>query len=206
MTHASGPLTAEQRAWEAESELHGPRFAAVGDPPPRLVLFGAVELAGALSTSARAIGWLPYVVDPRERFALGGRFPAAEAVITAWPGDAFAQIGAPDARTAVAVLTHAPELDDPALEIALRSEAFYVGAMGSRRTQGRRRERLAAAGLSETELARLAGPAGLDLGGETAAEAALAILAEAVAALHGRAGGPLAGSEHAIHNPEPAHR
>ena len=97
------------------------------------------------------------------------------------------------------LLTHAPELDDPALMIALRSDAFYVGAMGSRRTQGRRRERLAAAGLSDAELARLSGPAGLDLGGVTAAEAALAILAEAVAALHGRGGGRLTTTDNAIH-------
>ncbi len=120
-------------------------------------------------------------------------------MVAAWPAEAFAQLGEPDERTLVVALTHAPELDDDALVIALRSPAAYVGAMGSRRTQGRRRERLAAAGLTDAELARLAGPAGLDLGGQTAAEAALAILAEGVAALHGREGGRLSRSENAIH-------
>lgn len=205
MTHPGPALTDEQRAWERESEVAGPRFAAPEDPPVRLVLFGAVELAAALCGQARAIGWLPYVVDPRERFALRGRFAGAEAVIAAWPAEAFHRIGGPDASTAVAALAHAPELDDPALVIALGSDAFYVGALGSRRNQGRRRERLLAAGVSEAELARLSGPAGLDLGGETASEAALAVLAEAVAARHGRGGGSLSGSENAIHDTEPTH-
>jgi xanthine dehydrogenase accessory factor len=188
-----------RRRWERESELHGPNFPEAPAPPPRLVLFGAVPLSAALCHLARAIGWVPYVVDPRARFADPERFPEAEQIVLAWPEAAFARIGPPDAGTAVAVLTHAPELDDPALAITLRSDAFYVGAMGSRRTQARRRERLAAAGLGAAELARLSGPAGLDLGGETATEAALAILAEAVAARHGRAGGRLTGSDNAIH-------
>src|ERR1700742_4456068 len=107
--------------WLEPSELHGPPFEEVGDPPPRLVLFGAVELAAALSRLARALGWRVYVVDPRERFAVAGRFPDAEAVLAAWPEEAFAQAGGIDEATAVAVLTHDPVLDDPALEIALRS-------------------------------------------------------------------------------------
>jgi xanthine dehydrogenase accessory factor len=142
---------------------------------------------------------VPFVVDPRERFIGADLFPHAQELVVAWPQEAFDRLGGPDASTAVALLTHAPELDDPALLIALRSPAFYVGAMGSRLTQGRRRERLAAAGLTEPELARLSGPAGLDLGGETAGEAALAILAEAVAALHGREGARLTTSANAIH-------
>jgi xanthine dehydrogenase accessory factor len=194
------PLSDEQRAWEAESEVHGPGFATVPDgAAPRLVIFGAVPLAAALCRAARTIGWVPFVVDPRERFLRAELFGAAERLIAAWPQDAFAQLGGPDERTAVVLLTHAPELDDPALEIALRSPAFYVGAMGSRRTQGRRRERLAAAGVTDAELERLSGPAGLDLGGETVDEAALAILAEAVAALHGREGARLTASANAIH-------
>ena len=104
-----------------------------------------------------------------------------------------------DGRTAVVAVTHAPELDDEALSLALRSDAFYVGALGSRRTQDNRRRRLAGAGLTEAQLARLAGPAGLDLGGETAQEAALSILAEAVATLHGRDGARLTTSATAIH-------
>jgi xanthine dehydrogenase accessory factor len=108
-------------------------------------------------------------------------------------------LGGIDADTSVACLTHAPELDDEALMIALRSPAPYIAALGSRRSQARRRERLAAAGLGEAELARLSGPAGLDLGGVTAAEAALAILAEAVAARYGREGGRLTNSPNQIH-------
>ncbi len=139
-----------------------------------------------------------YVVDPRERFAVAGRFPDAEAVLAAWPKEAFAQAGGIDDATAVAVLTHDPVLDDPALELALRSPAMFVGAMGSRRTQAARRERLAAAGLSEGDLARLAGPAGLDLGARTALETALSILGEIVAVRHGRNGGRLTVGEGSI--------
>jgi xanthine dehydrogenase accessory factor len=142
---------------------------------------------------------VPYVIDPRERFASAAAFPDAERVLTAWPREAFEQLGEPDADTAVAALTHAPELDDEALVLALRSPAFYVGAMGSRNTQRKRRERLAAAGCGEAELDRLSGPAGLDLGGSTAVEAALAIVAEAVALRHGRSGARLTISEQAIH-------
>lgn len=191
--------SAEQREWQDSSDAHGPAFAGVGDPAPRLVIFGAVPLAAALCRAARAIDWRGFVVDPRERFAVRDAFPDAERVLVAWPAEAFAQLGGIDAATAVACLTHAPELDDDALIIALRSPASYVGALGSRRNQGRRRERLAAAGLDDAELARLSGPAGLDLGGATAAEAALAILAEAVAARHGRDGGRLMTSASQIH-------
>jgi xanthine dehydrogenase accessory factor len=188
----------EQQEWLTTSEVHGPAFEEV-ESPPRLVIFGAVPLSVQLARLASAIGWRCFVVDPRERFAAAERFPDAERVLVAWPADAFSQLGGVDERTLVAALTHAPELDDEALMIALRSPAPYVGAMGSRRTQARRHERLAAAGLSEAELARLSGPAGLDLGGVTEAEAALAILAEAVASLHGRGGGRLTTSATQIH-------
>ena len=191
--------TDDQREWERTSEVAGPRFHDPPDPPPRLVIFGAVPLSAALCRCARTVGWVPSVVDPRERFAAPERFPDAEVVLRLWPEQAFERLGGLDDATAVVLLTHAPELDDPALAIALRSPAFYVGAMGSRRTQGRRRDRLAAAGLGESELARLSGPAGLDLGGRTAGESALAILAEAVAARHGREGSRLTTSENAIH-------
>ena len=196
-----GAPNAAQREWARRSELHGPNFAVPEGRPPRLIIFGAVPLSAALSRAARTLGWIPYVVDPRERFAGVERLPDAEEVLIAWPADAYARLGGLDADTAVAALTHAPELDDAALALALASEAFYVAAMGSRRTQRARRERLAAAGLSDAQLAGLAGPAGLDLGGETVAEAALAILAEAVAVRHGRGGGPLTASDAAIHVP-----
>jgi xanthine dehydrogenase accessory factor len=192
--------TPAQQEWEATSEVHGPNFARGQDGPVvRLVVFGAVPLAVALTRAARVLGWVPYVVDPRARFATADGFPDAERVIAAWPREAFAQLSGPDEHTAVAALTHAPELDDEALILALRSPAFYVGAMGSRNTQRKRRERLTGAGLQEAELARLSGPAGLDLGGSTVEEAALAILAEAVACRHGRDGARLTSSANAIH-------
>jgi xanthine dehydrogenase accessory factor len=193
--------TTEQLEWERSSEVHGPKFVSPVDVPRvRLVMFGAVALAVELTRAARMLGWVPYVVDPRQRFAFAAGFPDAERVLAGWPQEAFEQLGRPDADTAVAALTHAPELDDEALILALRSPAFYVGAMGSRNTQRKRRERLTAAGLAPDELERLSGPAGLDLGGSTAAEAALAILTEAVALRHGRSGARLTTSEEAIHS------
>jgi xanthine dehydrogenase accessory factor len=192
--------TPQQLEWERSSEVHGPKFVAPADlPTVRLVVFGAVALAVELTRAARLLGWVPYVVDPRQRVAVAAAFPDAEQVLAAWPREAFEQLGGPDADTAVAALTHAPELDDEALILALRSPAFYVGAMGSRNTQRKRRERLTAAGLKADQLKRLSGPAGLDLGGSTASEAALAILTEAVALRHGRSGTPLSTSEQAIH-------
>jgi xanthine dehydrogenase accessory factor len=116
----------------------------------------------------------------------------------AWPEEAIEQL-VPDAATAVVVLTHEERFDVPALAGALASEAFYVGALGSRRTQARRRERLQETGVDEEQLVRIAGPAGLDLGAETPAETALSILAEIVAAASGRAGGRLAESDGRIH-------
>jgi xanthine dehydrogenase accessory factor len=185
--------------WLKSSELHGPAFEPVGDRPPRLVLFGAVELAAALSRLGRALGWLSYVVDPRAQYLTAERFPDADELIAAWPDEAFARIGGIDSSTAVAVLTHDPVLDDPALEIALRSPAMFVGGMGSRRNQDRRRLRLMEErGFSEEEVGRLSGPIGLDLGARTAHETALSILGEIVAVAHGRDGGRLRGAEGSI--------
>jgi xanthine dehydrogenase accessory factor len=184
--------------WVRTSELHGPAFPQPETPGPRLILFGAVELAAALSTLARAVGWRAYVVDPRHRFAVADRFADAEDVLVAWPEEAFARLDGIDASTAVAVLTHDPVLDDPALLIALRSPAGFVGAMGSRRTQAARRERLLAAGLREDEMERLSGPAGLDLGAHTAMETALSILGEIVAMRNGRGGGRLTAADGSI--------
>ena len=160
-------------------------------PPPRLIAFGAVDFAGALCRIARATGWRPFVVDPRERFAQAARFPDAEEVVAAWPEEAFARLGGIDRATAIAVLTHDPKLDDAALVLALRSDAGYIGAMGSRRAQASRRERLLALGIAEAELARISAPIGLDLGALTAEETALSIMAEIVAVKHGHAGGRL---------------
>jgi xanthine dehydrogenase accessory factor len=185
--------------WVETSELHGPPFEPVGDPPPRLVLVGAVELAAALSRLASAIGWRSYVVDPRSQYLTPERFPDADELIAAWPEEAFSRLGGIDETTAVAVLTHDPVLDDPALAIALRSPAMFVGGMGSRRNQERRRSRLMEErDLSEEEVGRLSGPIGLDLGARTAMETAMSILGEIVAVAHGREGGRLRTAEGSI--------
>jgi xanthine dehydrogenase accessory factor len=194
---------AEELMWAERSELREvgdvSLFVDVTAPAPRLVIFGAVDYAAALCRLARAAGWRPYVCDPRSQFATAARFPDAEQVIAAWPKDAFARIGGIDRATYVAVLTHDPKLDDAALELALRSEAPYVGAMGSRRAQAQRRERLLAAGVEEELLERVAAPIGLDLGALTPEETALSIMAEVVAVRHGRDGGRLSTAGGRIH-------
>jgi xanthine dehydrogenase accessory factor len=194
---------AEELMWAERSELRevgeAALFVDVTAPAPRLVIFGAVDYAAALSRLARAAGWRPYVCDPRSQFATPERFPEAEAVVVAWPEEAFRRIGGLDRATYVAVLTHDPKLDDAALEVALRSEAPYVGAMGSRRAQARRRERLLAAGLEEELLERLAAPIGLDLGAASPEETALSIMAEVVAVRNAREGGRLSTAEGRIH-------
>jgi xanthine dehydrogenase accessory factor len=186
----AGRLAAEL-VWRDMSERHGPLFIDVVAPPPRLILFGAVDIAGPLCTLARAAGWRPYVVDPRARFATPERFPDAVEVLASWPEEAFERLGGIDPATSIVVLTHDPKLDDAALTVALRSPAPFVGAMGSRRAQAARRERLLAAGLEEEELERLSAPVGLDLGAIGKEETALSILSEVVAARHEREGGPL---------------
>jgi xanthine dehydrogenase accessory factor len=174
-------------------------FIDVVAPPPRLVIVGAVDFAAQLAAVAALAGWRAFVVDPRTRFATAERFPAAEQVIAAWPQEAFAQLGPFDRATAVAVLTHDPKLDDAALTAALDSPAGYIGAMGSRRAQARRRDRLVAAGVDEAELERIAAPIGLDFGALTAAETALSIMGEIVAVRHGRSGGRLVDAQGSIH-------
>lgn len=191
--------TASEMLWAEYSERHDAMFVDVTAPAPRLILFGAVDIAAALCTLARATGWRPYVVDPRGRFATPERFPDAEGVIAAWPDEAFAKLGGIDPATSIAVLTHDPKLDDAALQIALRSPARFVGAMGSRRAQASRRERLLQAGLADEELARLSAPLGLDLGAAGREETALSIMAEVVAARHGHEGGRLSQARGRIH-------
>jgi xanthine dehydrogenase accessory factor len=185
--------------WSDASERRGPLFIDVSYPAPRLILFGAVDIAAPLCTLARAAGWRPYVVDPRGRFATTERFPDAVEVIVGWPEEAFARLGGIDPATSIVVLTHDPKLDDAALTIALRSPARFVGAMGSRRAQAARRERLLAAGLGEEALERLSAPVGLDLGAIAREETALSILSEVVAWRHGREGGRLQAGQGRIH-------
>lgn len=182
---------AEDLIWAGRSEQRGALFVDVTNPDPRIVIFGAVEFAAHLSALARIAGWRPYVVDPRARFATPERFPEALGVVAAWPEEAFEQLGPPDRATYIVILTHDPKLDDAALLIALRSEAPYIGAMGSKRAQADRRERLLAADVSEEEMARISAPVGLDLGASGARETALSIMAELVAVRYGREGGRL---------------
>jgi xanthine dehydrogenase accessory factor len=198
-----GRAAADELLWAERSETREAGdttlFVDVVAPAPRLVIFGAVDYAASLARLARAAGWRPFVCDPRSQFATAARFPDAEEVIAAWPDEAFARIGGIDRATYVAVLTHDPKLDDAALELALRSESPYVGAMGSRRAQAQRRERLLAAGLDEELLDRIAAPIGLDLGALTPEETALSIMAEVVAVRHGRDGGRLSKAGGRIH-------
>lgn len=149
--------------------------------PPHLVVVGAVHIAQALAPLATVAGFRVTVVDPREGFATDRRFPGST-MVREWPDQALPRLGL-DHRSAVAALTHDPKLDDPALLSALASDAFYVGALGSRKTQEARRERLAAAGCSPAALDRIRGPIGLPIGAKTPEEIALATLAEVVAAL-----------------------
>jgi xanthine dehydrogenase accessory factor len=180
-------------------ELEGRRvFADAFGPPPRLLVYGAVDTADALCAAARAIGWRTIVADARARFATRGRLPNADEIIVAWPEEALAQV-APDHTTAVVVLTHDDKFDLPLLTGALASEAYYIGALGSRRNQERRRERLLEAGVDEAELERISGPAGLDIGAHTPAETAVSMLAEIMAVRAGRDGGRLRDSSGRIH-------
>jgi xanthine dehydrogenase accessory factor len=165
-------------------------FVEVFPRQPRLVIFGGVHIAVALVPLARALGYRTIVADGRATFLTRERFPEADELILAWPEEAFGQIGL-DRASYVCILSHDPKFDDPALDLALRSPARYVGAIGSRKTQAARRERLRAAGFDDATIGRLHGPIGLDLGGRQPAETALAILAEMTAVRYGR---PLARS------------
>jgi len=190
---------AAEQLWEEASERRDGLFIDVVGPSPRLIVFGAVDIAASLCSLARAAGWRSYVVDPRARFATSERFPDAEEVIAAWPEEAAAQLGGIDPATSIVVLTHDPKLDDAALLLALGSPARFVGAMGSRRAQAKRRERLLELGLGEDDLERISAPVGLDLGAISREETSLSILAEIVAARHGRDGGRLANAKGRIH-------
>src|SRR3954454_24745658 len=152
-------------------------FAEVYAPPPRLLVIGAVDTAEALCRAAKLLGWHTIVADARAKFATRERIPSADELIVAWPQEAIAQV-APDHATAVVVLTHDDKFDVPALKETLKTEAFYVGALGSRRNQEKRRDRLLEAGVDEAELERISGPCGLDVGADTQPETAVSILGE----------------------------
>jgi xanthine dehydrogenase accessory factor len=180
-------------------ELHGRRvFADVFGPPPTLFVYGAVDTADALCAAARAVGWRAIVGDARARFATRERLPNADEIMVAWPEEALARV-APDHTTAILVLTHDDKFDLPLLTGALATDAYYIGALGSRRNQERRRQRLLEAGVDESDLERISGPAGLDIGAHTPAETAVSMLAEIMAVRAGRDGGRLRETSGRIH-------
>ena len=181
---ADAPL---QARFDADSSgPDGPWLSVIHNPPPRLIVVGAVHIAQALIPMARIAGHDVTLVDPRAAFASPRRFPDTR-ILDGWPDEALAQIGL-DARSAVVTLTHDPKLDDPALRAALASPAYYIGALGSRRTHAKRRERLRAAGLGDAALARIHAPVGLDIGARGPAEIAVSILAQITGALRRGAG------------------
>jgi xanthine dehydrogenase accessory factor len=173
-------------------------FADVSVPPPRLFVYGAADTAEALCEAAKLLGWRTIVADARPRFATPERIPSADELLVLWPDEALAQV-APDAATAVVVLTHDDKFDLPLVRGALATEAFYLGWLGSRRNQERRRGLLLEEGVTEEELERVSGPAGLDLGAASPAETAVSILAEILARRAGRSGGPLRETGTRIH-------
>lgn len=151
-------------------------FVRVFSPDRRLIIIGAVHIAQALASMARPLAYEVLLIDPRDAWATPERFPEVE-IDRRWPDEALAD-HTPDRRTAVVALTHDPKLDEPALCVALRSDAFYVGALGSRRTHARRRERLRDEGLTDDEIDRIHAPVGLDIGAVSPAEIAVSILAQ----------------------------
>ena len=176
-------LTAAFRGGRSQTLAHDGEelFLNVHTPPTRLIMTGAVHISQALYPMAIACGHDAIIVDPRAAFGTPERFPDVE-LIVGWPGDHFPELGV-DRYTAVVALTHDPKIDDPALEYALSSEAFYIGALGSRKTHARRIERLTGRGFDDAQLSRIAAPVGLDIGAKSPAEIAVSILAQLTSAL-----------------------
>lgn len=164
-------------------ELEGRRiFIQVFNPPRRLIIVGAVHISQPLVPIARLAGYAVTVIDPRGAWATPERFPDVD-IDSRWPDEALENLK-PDSRTAVVTLTHDPKLDDPALDVALRSNAFYIGALGGRKTAGKRRERLTEAGFGPDDFARIRGPVGLDIGAVSPAEIAVSIVGQITETLH----------------------
>jgi xanthine dehydrogenase accessory factor len=193
-------VTADARdlllAERSETRSYGEQdvFLDVYPLSPHLVIFGAVHVAQALSGFAQSLGFRVTIVDARRALATRYRFPDVEEIITKWPNEAYDELEI-GRNTWIAILTHDPKFDEPALLGALKTEARYIGAVGSRKTNVDRRERLRASGVSEDDLARIRGPIGLDIGGQTPEEMAIAILAEIIAVRYGRSGGFLVQSK-----------
>ena len=192
----AGTRPADTAAWGSPDIVTV--FFNVLAAPPRMIILGALDYAASLATIGRFLGYRVTVCDARPVFATAERFPGAHEVVVAWPHRYLAATSI-DARTAVCVLTHDPKFDVPALEVALRSSAAYVGAMGSRRTCEDRERRLREAGMTEQELERLSAPIGLDLGASTPAETAVSIAAELVATRRRGSGEPLRRTSGRIH-------
>jgi xanthine dehydrogenase accessory factor len=180
-------------------------FVESSVPPPRMLVFGAIDFAAALVRVGKFLGYHVTVCDARPVFATRTRFPEADDIVVDWP-HRYLRRTKTDDRTVVCVLTHDAKFDVPLLETALRLPAAYIGAMGSRRTHADRDRRLREAGLTEAELTRLHSPIGLDLGARTPEETALSIAAEIVAARHGGTGLPLSDSHTPIHHDTEARR
>jgi xanthine dehydrogenase accessory factor len=174
------------------------------NPPPRMLVFGAIDFAAAVARIGKYLGYRVTVCDARPIFATERRFPEADEVVCEWPHKFLAET-AVDERTVIAVLTHDPKFDVPLLEVALRTSAGYIGAMGSRRTHDDRLARLRELGFSDAELERLRSPIGLDLGARTPEETAVSVAAEIIGLRWGGSGRPLTSTAGAIHG-EPAHR
>ena len=164
-----------------QSGNHDGQFINIHNPPLRLVIIGAVHIAQSVIPIAQALGYDITVIDPRGAFATGARFPGI-ALHAEWPDEVIPQLRL-DSRTAMMALTHDPKIDDPALAAALRSEVFYIGALGSKKTQGSRAQRLKDNGFTAEQIARIHGPIGLDIGAKGAPEIAVSIMAEMTRAL-----------------------
>jgi xanthine dehydrogenase accessory factor len=182
---ARGDGVADDRFRSDKSGVEGAEFIAIHNPPLRMIVVGAVHIAQPLVQMARACGYDPVLIDPREAFGSALRFPG-ETISHDWPDEAMAAIG-PDTRTAVVTLTHDPKLDDPAIRAALASEVFYLGCLGSGRTHAKRLDRLRAEGVAEADIARIHAPVGLDIGAKSPAEIAVSIMAEITQTLRQRA-------------------
>jgi xanthine dehydrogenase accessory factor len=178
---AAAAATQDDKSGTVETD-QGRIFFEVFNPPQRMIIVGGVHIAQPLARMAGVAGYEVIVVDPRGAFATAERFPGVTLVVE-WPDEAIPRLD-PDRRTAVVTLTHDPKIDDPALQSVLRSEAFYIGALGSRRTHAGRLERLREAGFSDEEMARIHGPVGLSIGATSPAEIAVSILAQITDVLH----------------------
>jgi len=190
------------RRYGAHGERRGDELSVFVNsfaPPPRMLVFGAIDFAAAVARVGKFLGYHVTVCDARKVFATASRFPDADEVIVEWPHRFLAGTSI-DSRTVICVLTHDPKFDVPLLEVALRTPAGYIGAMGSRRTHDDRLARLREVGLTEDELARLRSPIGLDLGARTPEETAVSIAAELIQLRWGGSGQPLTGTDGRIHH------